>query len=152
MKIIKIYFLFLITWLYAHDKIVHQYIVKEAWKLIEYQMPEMETSTMKGWIGNDETEYCTNIVSGAYNEDNQDIIYMNCGWNFLTGCVETTLNHFWSADAGEYSKFNWDGSHDNAKVKAEYMFYGNHIWYFGLSNEYPSCEVPVYFVDLSSYF
>lgn len=88
--------------LFGHGKEVHKYIVREAWKLVEYQMPEMSQSPMKNWVGTDETIYYSKIVAGAYNEDEQDIIYMNCGWNFLTGCVMTTVNHFWDAEAGEY--------------------------------------------------
>jgi hypothetical protein len=133
MRRLSIFFfvLFLSGVIQAHEPEVHQYIVREAWKLLKYQIPQMSSTDINNWVGTDETEYLYKIVSGAWNEDQQDIIYMNCGWNFITGCVMTTVNHFWSADAGDYSTFNWNGSHDNALVKAKHMYYGTHHWYYG---------------------
>lgn len=120
---------------YSHGQDVHQHIVREAWKLVEYQVPELIGSDIANWIGEDQTDYCLCVVSGAYNEDQQDIIYRNCGWNFLSGCVMTSVNHFWDADAGDYSTFNWNGNHANALVKANHMYYGTHLWDFATPSD-----------------
>ncbi len=120
-----------VNFLYSHGQNVHQHIVREAWKLVEHQVPELIGSDMANWIGHDQTDYCLCVVSGAYNEDEQDIIFRNCGWNFYPGCVLTSVNHFWDADAGDNSTFNYLGvSHANAFVKAKHMYYGTHLWDF----------------------
>ena len=108
MKLVNFFIITVVisTELFAHEQYFHQYIVREAWKLVENQVPELIGSDIANWIGDDQTSYCLCVASGAYNEDTQDIIYQNCGWNFLTGCVLTSVNHFWDADAGDNSTFS----------------------------------------------
>jgi len=47
--------IFLGNMLFAHEKHVHQYIVREAWKLVTYQNPEYKYCDLNAHIGYNET-------------------------------------------------------------------------------------------------
>ena len=125
---------------FGHEQNVHRYNVSEAWKLLTYQVPELSNSIMAPWIGNlGNTTYLTSIISGAHNEDKQDIIYMNCGFNLnmfginIVPCTRTTINHFWNADYGDNDPVTILGTDDNALKKAEHLWYGTHNFFVGVS-------------------
>ena len=125
----------------GHEQNVHRYIVSEAWKLLTYEIPELSNTVMDPWIGSvGNTDYLTSVIAGAHNEDQQDIIYMNCGFqlDFFTWewvpCTKTTINHFWNADDGDDERvtiMNWN--EENALQKAKHMWYGTHNHIIGVS-------------------
>lgn len=124
---------------FGHVQNVHRYIVSEAWKLLEYEKPECRNSIMAPWIGDvGNTTYLTSVIAGAHNEDQQDIIYMNCGFNLnmfhlqFVPCATTTINHFWNADNGDNDPVEILGSDDNALQKSKYMWYGTHSFMVGI--------------------
>lgn len=112
----RIFFILCLTiiskFCYAHDQGIHQYIVREAWKLLEYQVPELDGSILEIWVGNDEQAYLSKIVAGAYNEDEYDVIFRYCGYTLALGCTYATNTHFWDADNGGESRFYAIDFHD----------------------------------------
>lgn len=103
-------------------------------------MPELNNSIMAPWIGNvGNTTYLTSVISGAHNEDQQDIIYMNCGFNLnmfginIVPCTMTTINHFWNADNGDNDPVTISVTDDNAFKKAEHLWYGTLNFFVGVS-------------------
>ncbi len=136
---IILYLIFFIN-VYGHEQNVHRYIVSQAWQLLTYQKPELSNSPMAPWIGSlGNTTYLTSIISGAHNEDRQDIIYMNCGFNLnmfginIVPCTRTTINHFWNADYGDNDPVTILGTDDNALKKSEHLWYGTHNFFVGVS-------------------
>lgn len=125
----------------GHEQNVHRYIVSEAWKLLTHEKPELSNTIMDPWIGEvGNTTYLTSVIAGSHNEDQQDIIYMNCGFNLnffgidIVPCTKTTINHFWNADDGDDERvtiLNWN--EENALQKAKHMWYGTHDHIIGVS-------------------
>ncbi|HCK99330.1 MAG TPA: hypothetical protein DHW42_04405 [Candidatus Marinimicrobia bacterium] len=112
---------------------IHQYIVREAWKLAKYQCPALESTDLAEHIGNNETgnyPWETGlVVSGAYREDHEDPVYGYGGFD-LFGIIDpvfVTMTHFWNADLGDDFKWNFLGSHwENHYQRAQAYLYGNH--------------------------
>ena len=118
----------------------HQYIVREAYKLLKQQLPVIEASDLNDHVGYDEEGNLPwetgKIVTGAFREDKEDPIYSYCGFNFPfdPGCVLVTMTHFWNADAGDDFKWPIFGENfENAYQKARAYIYGDHTIriYFG---------------------
>jgi len=119
---------------YSHKQGTHQHIVREAYKLLEEQVPAMSISVMKDYVGTDQTDgpwTVGRIVIGAYREDEEDIVYGICGAN-ITGCSLTTNTHFWNADNGDnHLSHLWDptrgwADYENALQKANHLWFGTH--------------------------
>jgi len=112
---------------------VHQYIVREAWKLAKYQVPDLEFTDLSEHIGNNETgnyPWETGlVVTGAYREDHEDPVYGYGGFD-LFGAIDpifVTMTHFWNADHGDNFKWNYLGSDwENHYQKARAYLYGDH--------------------------
>ena len=126
--------------LFGHEQNVHRYIVSEAWKLLTHEKPELSNTIMDPWIGSEgNTSYFTSVIAGSHNEDQQDIIWMNCGFNLnffgieIVPCVKTTINHFWNADFGDSDPVTIIGNDPNALEKAKHLWYGTHSSLIGIS-------------------
>ena len=127
-KIIVLIILLLPTITICHEQNMHQYITREAWKLLIKSYPQLQNSEIANYIGFSETNSNQNlksmgdgkIVSGAWIEDEYDILY-----HFGIGRVPTfnqevtpflyslfletpedrraaftSITHFWDADGG----------------------------------------------------
>ncbi len=126
-----------------YNESLHQLIVREAYKLIERHISGVYLE-MKNHLGTNEhgsmPYWSPKIVSGAYNEDFQDVVF-GYNSNVLWGGFDpyVTLSHFWDADNGDddptyiggyYSNttpplgLNF-GSRQNTFVKAKKFLYGN---------------------------
>jgi hypothetical protein len=82
---------------YSHKQHVHQYIVREAINLLQLQkgsIPKLANhiSTLEGSGGGNWASGL--ITAGAWNEDEEDIIYGKTG-------DETSVSHFWDPDDGD---------------------------------------------------
>lgn len=108
------------------DEHVHQYIVREAYKLLKYQLG-FDIPVMRYKVGN--TEEGTGpfspgglLVIGAHREDQEDIVFGH-GNYFTHSCT-----HFWDSDCGDTEKWNYDlGSlYENAYEKAIKYFNGQY--------------------------
>ncbi len=143
MKKIIVVFLLLILATHSsvsHGQLTHQDIVKEAFKLLKYQKPQMYFSTMADYVGDSEVGsgpwQTGKIVTGAYREDEEDVVYGHYGpfgWF-------RTLTHFWNpteppeetGDGGNYSgddNQEWlygGGNWENAFTKTKAFYYGEH--------------------------
>ncbi|MCB0746858.1 MAG: T9SS type A sorting domain-containing protein [Ignavibacteriae bacterium] len=107
---------------------VHQLLTRDAFELLIMQYPEIECSEMNNHLG----YYFSHqgpwtegtITTGSYREDEEDIVYSNEGYY-------TTINHFWRADWGDNSKWqypvNFGNYHKNAYQKARVLIYGHDI-------------------------
>ncbi|MDF1612694.1 right-handed parallel beta-helix repeat-containing protein [Stygiobacter electus] len=126
LKILSIFFISLNV-VVAHRQSLHQYITREAFKLLCKSYPALATSEMAQYIGTNETSSATElswgagkIVSGVWIEDEYDIVYHYGISNvpvfnqwlaeayyslFPGGRREafTSINHFWNADGGPNS-------------------------------------------------
>lgn len=115
------------------QKHVHQYIVREAWKLLKTQYPVVENSDLASHIGNNEIGDApwetALIVTGAYREDLEDPVYGYAGWNVfgLTDPILVTMTHFWNADLGDNHMWNFLGSDwENNYQKSKAYLYADH--------------------------
>ena len=137
---------------YSHNEIVHQYIVREAFKLLKNEFPTQLTD-MENYVGNDQTVNQGHamtfgagfIVSGAYMEDHYDINYhyglgkepdynqtfipeellnviMNETRNYAT------ITHFWKADLGDNAMSFLNGEYE--------ILYQTFYWSFDAENAY----------------
>ena len=112
--------------LIAHDQVTHQHITREAFKLLKKSFPT-ELSDMEEYIGTsdvwsgssaDGSFGALKIVSGAYLEDEYDVVYgygltqqpdynQVIPTNTLISMfgslreAHTSITHFWNADNGE---------------------------------------------------
>lgn len=90
-----------------HIQDIHKYITYQAWELVKAQHPEVINSLMNQRIGHWQDGNINGtgpwqkgyIVTGAYREDEEDVIY---GYPF----PYTSATHFWDADLGDNAGFN----------------------------------------------
>lgn len=115
--------------LFSHQQRVHQYLTREAFSLLRLALGQecVSLDEMESYLGFDETNLnggCPGIgdgkiVSGAYMEDEYDIVY-HYGWHLIPNYTNTppwiedlvhnslsdnnnshrTITHFWDADSG----------------------------------------------------
>ncbi len=121
-KIIMI--LFLISTCYSHHEDVHKYIVWNAYQLVIDQHPGSQYTIMHNHLGNWwEGFYNGNgywgagyIVTGAYHEDNLDVVY---GYTW----PNTTSTHFWDPE-----DYRCDNNPDNTKIKPlDYCYENSYV-------------------------
>jgi len=121
--------------LFAHDPVHHQYITREAFKLLKKSFPT-QLNKMEIYIGNDEVWSggsadgsfgALKVVSGAWLEDEYDIVYgygltkepkfnqeldpsiilkIKQKWHNAL----TSITHFWDADKGESAQTDQSGN------------------------------------------
>jgi hypothetical protein len=131
-NILVIIFMLININIFAHKKEVHQYITKEAFKLLQMSFPSdlQGLNELEAYIGNNETEHDnwesigdSKVVAGAWYEDEFDIVYhygffKRPNYNDLPQWAEeilwgtfanskdahTSITHFWDADNGENSQ------------------------------------------------
>jgi hypothetical protein len=116
---------------FTHVGDVHKYIVWNAWELVKDQRnvnyTAMNSRIGPWWLGwyNDGDWYRGYVVTGAFREDESDVMY---GYNTL-GTVTST--HFWdpedfTCDSDPYNtKFKpWDYCYENSLVKAKNYWRG----------------------------
>jgi len=139
MKLIKFLLRIYLFWIFtlhalAHQELVHQYIVREAYQVLRSQIG-FEVPTMGQKVGT--TEQGTGpfipgglLVIGAYREDRDDIVW---GYGTVHYSQSVSVTHFWDPDNG-------DGSHccthwcvlpqlycyENAYEKAQKFIYGGY--------------------------
>lgn len=103
-----------------YEQGTHQYLVRQAWELVKLQHPEVISHDMNNHIGTSEAvpQWGGKVVIGAFQEDVDDIVYLNDYPN-------ETSTHFWDADAGDNSKINIFpfGDFQNAYMKARAFMY-----------------------------
>jgi hypothetical protein len=143
---------------FPHGQTMHQYIVREAFKLLIKSYPILANSEMATYIGFNETSNSIDkswgagkIVSGAWIEDEYDIVYhygignipnfnqwtSNLYANLFNGGNReafTSITHFWDADGGlnkttdlsdNASGIYWSFSCENAMQKMNKYFNGD---------------------------
>ncbi len=118
----------------AHDEIVHQYLIREAYKLLKMQFG-FDIPVMQDRIGYDQTGVGPFnpgglMVIGAFREDQEDIVW---GYGSIHVPGTVTVSHFWNADGGDESKFCTNfcinpatNCYSNAYEKAKKFIYGGY--------------------------
>ncbi|MBN8571852.1 MAG: T9SS type A sorting domain-containing protein [Ignavibacteria bacterium] len=92
--------------LISHEQETHEYIVKEAWKLLKMAYPEYNNLEINNWIGTDQhdgpwsTSNQGRVVAGSWREDDEDVI-----WDYACPVIppfiyQYTNTHFWKVDDG----------------------------------------------------
>jgi len=96
--------------IFAHGTLVHQHMVREAYKLLKYfvgqDIREMKDHVGYNQEGNGQFNPGGLLVIGAYQEDNSDAT--NEGYGFGGWLVTNT--HFWDPDLGDNSTFSFAGN------------------------------------------
>jgi len=116
--------------LFPHQQSIHQYITREAFQLLIRSHPQLASSEMATYVGNNQTSTpydrswgAGKIVSGAWIEDEYDIVYhygigrnptfnqwtANAYYSLFSGGAReafTSITHFWDADNGDNSTIN----------------------------------------------
>lgn len=149
LKISLIFFICLISSqdLFSHKEWVHQYIVKEAYKLLELEVGEIEV--LKNHMGMNFTGNVSakdnpwyrdeSVVIGAWREDEYDPIWgYGGGYGIGTG-FSASMTHFWDADFGDNNKLDFAGnSYENSLEKAKLYMFGlqeNANYKFGIEGK-----------------
>ena len=112
-----------------HQQDIHKYITYQAWELVKHEHPEVIFSEMSLRIGtwNDGAINGTGpwqkgkVVTGAYREDEEDVVYKH-SFPF------TSATHFWDADNGDYATFTpppYTYNYTNSYQKILAYWYGN---------------------------
>ena len=133
---------------YAHTERVHQYLAREAYKLLKLYLgnkdiPVMfnnlgykETGNFLSWVDRGSDFVDGTICAGAYREDVQDIVY---GYGEAWGipAIDQTaqewlasVTHFWEADQGDNAPTNLDWV-PNLQIPNAYqkiLRYFNDMW------------------------
>ncbi len=124
---------------YAHKEWVHQWIIKEAFKVLKKELPEQTFSELEEFLGSDQywplgkKEFWypeadgNSIVRGAYQEDMVDLL-----WNYGGGVGDgftASDTHFWDSQdgAGDFTHSNLTVFHyhpPNAFEKANRYLFG----------------------------
>ena len=139
--------LFLPQRLLAHKQWVHQYIVKEGYRLLANSVgpiPEMDQH-----IG-DTTAYYQGsrrwqlpfITTGAWREDEEDVVY---GYELTHNppIILSSISHFWDADSGDLAQNTFQipippysiGPYENAYQKLRSFVDGGWVLWFPYSIE-----------------
>ncbi|MCP5375417.1 MAG: tetratricopeptide repeat protein [Rickettsiaceae bacterium] len=108
---------------------VHQTLVKDAYDLLLLQHSEIQNTIINNYVGTNQTGGPwteKKIVTGAYREDLEEIVY-----NYNFSIFTETLTHFWQADpedgGGDLSTITIDEI-ENAYQKARVYIYGIDAW------------------------
>jgi hypothetical protein len=123
---------------FAHKEWVHQYIVKEAFKLLKAEMPGQSFPDLDEFLGSDDQfgigdpfvqpfypEFGDNsIVRGAYQEDVIDLIW-DYGKDGNKG-FDPSSTHFWNAQSGDgaHTQLPFGEVVQNAFEKAKRYYFG----------------------------
>ncbi|MEW6702320.1 MAG: hypothetical protein AB1298_06330 [Bacteroidota bacterium] len=132
------FFILSFSTMFAHGEGVHQYMVREAYKLLKYYIG-LDIREMKDHVGYNEEgngQFYPGglIVIGAYQEDHSDATNEGFGIN---GWLVTNT-HFWDPDRGDGSHFKLLGIvYSNAYQKALKYIYGG----YELRVPYPANEI-----------
>jgi len=102
--------------LFGHQQTIHQYIVREAFKLLLKSYPSLAYSAMATYVGTNETSNPSDkswgaekIVSGAWIEDEEDIVYDYRDMvNWDKGLI--SISHFLDPDNGDSNKNTLQGT------------------------------------------
>lgn len=114
---------------FDHQQDIHKYITYQAWELVKHQHPEVRYSEMSLRMGNwnDGSINGTGpwqkgkVITGAYREDEEDVVYKHSG-------PFTSATHFWDADNGDYATFTpppFTYNYTNSYQKMLAFWYGN---------------------------
>ena len=144
--VLMIFFLSNIS--YAHTERVHQYLAREAYKLLKLYLgnkdiPVMlnnlgykETGNFLSWVDRGSDFVDGTICTGAYREDVQDIVYgYGEAWG-IPAADQTaqewlaSVTHFWEADQGDDAPTNLDWV-PNLQIPNAYqkiLRYFNDMW------------------------
>ncbi|MDQ7816411.1 MAG: T9SS type A sorting domain-containing protein [Melioribacteraceae bacterium] len=122
----------------AHKEWVHQYILRQAFTLLEYQHGKMSPlfeSYFKDASGNfypygsPSHQSVSHAIGGAWAEDHSDVVFGYCGFPIpFTECTAVSASHFWNPDLLPYSLNTLEftsGQFENAFKKAEILWAGN---------------------------
>ena len=99
--LIQFIVVFLISHICAYNDEIHQYIVREAYKLLKLQVPPIEEPDLANHVGDNEKgdgPWLEGlIVTGAAREDYEEPLYCygNSGLFGLELSHQTTFTHFW---------------------------------------------------------
>ncbi|KAF0149749.1 MAG: hypothetical protein FD143_2697 [Ignavibacteria bacterium] len=137
--------------LLAHERLVHQYIVREAYKLLKFYVGQ-DIYKMKDHIGYNEigTGPFTPgglVVIGAHREDEEDLT------GEAAGFPNTTMNHFWNPNhtdnnGGFVNQYDPSGyEYANALEKAKKYFGGSWIEISGGGNRYRYQSLSQFYKD-----
>lgn len=123
----------------AHKEWVHQYIVNQAYLLLENSVPNISSFYNSYFrdthgnfypLGQPSHHSVTMVAGGAWEEDSYDIVYGHCGFAPppFDPCPYSSTTHFWNPDGSPYDNNTLEfttGSFENAFEKAEVMWNGN---------------------------
>lgn len=113
MKYIKLFMIsLLLTYNHidAHKEWVHQYIVRQAYLLLENELGTLPQEFSDMFIdsngnfypyGEPDYPFANAIIGGSWVEDLYDPVYSYCGHGlayFLLGCYLASNSHFWVPD------------------------------------------------------
>jgi hypothetical protein len=97
--------------LHAHQQRVHQYIVKEAYELLLQERGNVPVPRMNDHIGGLGVSYygaraweIPFITTGAWREDEEDVIFGYRLSNLLNNYSLVSISHFWDADQGDLNR------------------------------------------------
>lgn len=123
-----------ITALSAHTQYIHMYLTQEGYSLLRNHLGTDVTEILNhignGSVGPIWTN--KNILSGAWREDEEDIVY---GYGYPFDWV-VSISHFWDADNGDFSYNTFQlerdlgniGPYRNAYDKIRSYAYSNQSW------------------------
>lgn len=129
-KLILVVLIFFAIKTDAHKEWVHQYIVNQAYLLLNNTIPNITPMFDSFFrdangnlypIGEPSNHSITSVIGGAWTEDHSDIVYGHCGLPFplpFSGCPLSSTTHFWNPDGDVYANNNLEfasGSFENAK-------------------------------------
>lgn len=117
---------------FAHKEWVHQYLVWEAYKFLEYELG-YEITDFKNHVGlnyygrgDDNYPWSTGYIGvAAWREDLEDVIWLY--GSFANGW-DPSSTHFWKADEGDdvLTPIPLSGDAENAYYKARIFLFGGH--------------------------
>ncbi len=119
--------IFITSKTFSHEQNVHQYMVREAYKLLSISLSG-NYPVLQSHVGTTETGDNVfipggKLVIGAYREDEEDAVY----WHFFPFGWTASNTHFWRPDGGDNWQFVVLGkTYENAYQKAIKYIYGGY--------------------------
>jgi hypothetical protein len=120
---------FIINTCLSYPEHVHQYIIRNAYSLLQYQLgyavPIMSNRVGYMQEGTGPFNPGGLLVIGGYREDHDDVIF---GWEGIWEW-RSTMTHFWKADNSDEHTWNYGGLgtyYANAFQKVRKFFYGGY--------------------------
>lgn len=154
--------------IYSHSERVHQYIVREAYKLLKNYIGRdisrmvdnvgyKETGGYLDWYNREKDFKEGKLVTGAFREDVKDIVY-GYGESIIPGIDEgmqyalASVTHFWNADGGDNQVTQLVGQPykdiPNALQKMYVYAFDNWITLPGKVDAFTLTNEPVYLIGL----